>query len=100
VDVQFWLNVGGQGWAERLYQPLTNPYVLSLQWDEGDKWTDEHEVRVSSEALLRLTLGLVRRCRQKIYLGFSDLGEQGYEQRGALLEAIQRILRRLAAVGR
>lgn len=99
VDVQFWLNIGGQGWAERLYQPLTNPYVLSLQWDEGDKWTDDHEVRVSSEGLLRLTVGLVRRCRQKIYLGFSDLGEQGYEQRGALLEAIQRILRRLAAAG-
>ncbi len=97
VDYQFWLNVGGQGWAERLYQPLTNPYVLSLQWQTGEKWTDNDEVRVSAEAMQRVTLGLIRRCRKQIYLGFSELGEQGYEQRGALLEAIQRILRRLAA---
>ncbi|MBC7870273.1 MAG: hypothetical protein H7Y09_05490, partial [Chitinophagaceae bacterium] len=97
VDYQFWLNVGGQGWAERLYQPLTNPYVLSLQWETGNKWTDDDEVRVSAEAMQRVTLGLIRRCRKQIYLGFSELGEQGYEQRGALLEAIQRILRRLAA---
>ncbi|MDX1992756.1 MAG: hypothetical protein SF029_10210 [bacterium] len=101
VDYQFWLNVGGQGWAERLYQPLTNPYVLSAQWPPFGRpdpiWTDEDEVRVSAEALQRVTLGLVRRCRRQIYLGFSELGEQGYEQRGALLEAIQRILRRYAA---
>ena len=29
VDYQFWLDVGGRGWFERLYQPLTHPYVLS-----------------------------------------------------------------------
>jgi hypothetical protein len=36
---------------------------------------------------------LIRRCRRKIYLGLSELGEQGYEQQGPLLQAIQRVLR-------
>lgn len=97
VDYQFWLNVGGRGWAERLYQPLTNPYVLSRGWQQfpDRKWTDLDEQEVGAESLYRLSVGLIRRCREKIYLGFSELGEQGYEQRGALLDAIQRMLRRV-----
>lgn len=91
---QFWLSVGGSGWAERLYQPLTNPYVLSLNWTQGAVWTDAEEFAVSRESLYRLTLGLIRRCGRALYLGLSELGEQGFEQRGELLEAIQRMLRR------
>ena len=96
VDYQFWLNVGGRGWWERLYQPLTHPYVLSRHWPRKDNtvWSDSDEVEARQGALQRLILGLVRRCRYKIYLGLSELGEQGYEQKGALLHAIQRVLRR------
>ncbi len=103
VDYQFWLNVGGRGWWERLYQPLTHPYVLSRRWPyrEDDQemalWTDADEVDARQDALYRLVLGLLRRCRRRIYLGLSELGEQGYEQKGALLHAIQRVLRRLPA---
>jgi len=97
VDYQFWLNVGGRGWWERLYQPLTHPYVLSRHWppsDQEDKtWTDSDEVEAREEALQRLIQGLIRRCRRRIYLGFSDLGEQGFEQKGPLLQAFQRVLR-------
>jgi hypothetical protein len=99
VDYQFWLNVGGRGWWERLYQPLTHPYVLSRHWPpagrEDATWTDSDEVEVREEALARLTEGLIRRCRRQVYLGLSELGEQGYEQRGPLLQAIQRVLRSL-----
>lgn len=95
VDVQFWLNVGSSGWWERLYQPLTHPYVLTREWPAGAVWADEQEYYTRNETLYRLVLGLVRRCRREIYLGFSELGEQGYEQRGVLLEAIQHMLRRL-----
>jgi hypothetical protein len=97
VDYQFWLNAGGRGWWERLYQPLTHPYVLSRHWPLGEVWTDADEFETRQEALYRLTLGLIRRCRRKIYLGLSELGEQGYEQQGPLLQAIQRVLRRLPA---
>ncbi len=97
VDYQFWLNVGGRGWWERLYQPLTHPYVLSRHWPPSDAkdatWTDSDEVEAREEALQRLIQGLIHRCRRKIYLGFSDLGEQGFEQKGPLLQVFQRVLR-------
>lgn len=95
VDYQFWLNVGSPGWSQRLYQPLTHPYVLSRQWDDGTEWTDMDEYLANQETLSYLTLGLIRRCRKQIYPGFSEFGEQGYEQRGPLLMAIQNMLRRL-----
>ncbi len=99
VSYQLWLNVGGRGWSERLYQPLTHPYVLSAGWPPGSLWTDAEEYGVQRAALYRLTQGLVRRCRRRVYLAFSELGEEGYEQHGALMGAVQRMLRRLAAPG-
>jgi hypothetical protein len=35
--------------------------------------------------------GLLRRCKERIFLGMSDLGESGFEQRGPLLKAIWKI---------
>lgn len=93
VAVQFWLDVGNRGWYQRVSQPLTHPYVLSRHWEKGDLWTDADEVTVSQENLCCLVTGLLRRCRSTLYLGLSDLGEQGYEQRGALLHSFQRVLR-------
>ncbi len=92
VTAQFWLDVGSRGWSERLYQPLTHPYVLSRQWPPGKPWTDVDEINTSQESLYRLALGLVRRCRGRIYLGLSQLDEQGYEERGFLLRAFQKVL--------
>jgi hypothetical protein len=97
VDYQFWIDVGSAGWWERLNQPLTHPYVLSRRWPQGTEWTDGDEFDAEQQALYALTLGLIRRCRHKIYLGLSDLGEHGNEQRGRLLLAIQRILQNLPA---
>jgi hypothetical protein len=94
VDYQFWLNAGSPGWWERLRQPLTHPYILTRHWRHGDVWTDAREVEAQTRALHRLIQGLVRRCRVQIYLGVSDLGEQGYEQRGPLLRAMQQTLQR------
>jgi hypothetical protein len=96
VDYQFWLNVNGAGWAERILQPLTNPYVLSLHWPYGRKWTDVDETRVAQESLHRLIMGLLNRCRKGVYLTFSELSEQGYEQNGLLVQAFQKVLRSLA----
>jgi hypothetical protein len=95
VDIQFWLDIGSGGWWERLYQPLTHPYVLGRHWPQGKIWTDEDEYAAREAALGRLVMGLVRRCRKGIYLGIAELGEQGHEQRGPLLQIIQQTLRRL-----
>ena len=97
VTYQFWIDIGSRGWSERLYQPLTHPYVLSKQWTPGDKWTDEREFESRREALYQLLIGLVHRCRSGVYLGMSELGENGYENQGELLQVFNRMLRRLAA---
>jgi len=94
VEVQFWLDAGSRGWAERLYQPLTHPYVLSRRWQPGRLWTDADELEVGRAALARLVVGLLRRCKSSLYLCLTDLNEQGYEQRGPLLQALQRLIRR------
>ena len=95
VDYQFWLDIGSRGWYERLYQPLTHPYVLSRQWDGQRAWGDADEHAASQERLYRLAAGLLRRCRKQVFLGLSELGEQGYEQRGPLLWAFNQVLRQL-----
>jgi hypothetical protein len=94
VDYQFWLDVGSRGWFERLYQPLTHPYVLSRSWPQNKVWSDVDEIETNQETLYRLALGLIRRCRVGLLLGLSELNEQGYEQRGPLLHAFQRMLQR------
>jgi hypothetical protein len=92
VTVQFWLDAGSSGWYERLAQPVTHPYVLARGWEPGRLWTDAEEVEQSREALARLTSGLLRRCRERVYLGMSELGESGFENRGDLLKAFQKVL--------
>ncbi len=99
VDVQFWLDAGSRGWWERLYQPLTQPYVLSRRWPRGDVWTDSDEHEARQETLHRVIQGLLRRCRSQVYLGLSELGEHGREQKGPLLRAIQRVLARTRITG-
>lgn len=92
VAVQVWLDAGSNGWVERLSQPLTHPYVLARGWEPGQLWTDSHEVESERAALQRLVSGLLRRCRERVYLGLSNLGESGFEQRGGLLRGFQKII--------
>ena len=88
ATIQFWLDVGSGGWWERLFQPLTQPYVLSRSWERDHQWTDADDLAANQQALRRLVIGLLRRCRERVYLGLSDLGESGFEQRGPLLKVI------------
>jgi hypothetical protein len=92
VDYQFWLDIGSPSWYQRLDQPLTQPYVLSRHWPKGAVWTAEDELRASQETLERLTLGLLNRCRKKIFLGMSELDVSGYENRGLLIRIFQQVL--------
>jgi hypothetical protein len=92
VAVQFWLDPGSSGWVQRLSQPLTQPYVLSRHWESGRMWMDADEVNAETESLAHLTGGLLSRCREKLFLAIADLSETGYEQRGTLLRAFQKVL--------
>ncbi len=88
ATIQFWLDAGSGGWWERLFQPLTQPYILSRFWDRDRAWTDADDQAANQQTLARLITGLLRRCRSRVFLGLSDLGEAGFEQRGPLLKAI------------
>lgn len=91
TDYQFWLDVGSTSWWERLEQPLTHPYVLSRNYPPDQVWTDSMEMAARDDALRRLIVGLVRRCRRRVYAAIAELGEQGYEQRGPLLRVLQQL---------
>jgi hypothetical protein len=94
VDYQFWLDVGGGMWAQRLEQPLTHPYVLRRDYPPDRVWTDDMETEAEKMALYRVVIGLLRRCRKRLVMGIADLGESGFEQRGLLLHVLQQVLRR------
>jgi hypothetical protein len=100
VDYQIWLEIGSPAWWERLYQPLTHPYVLSRNWIRGNLWSDDEEYAARQDTLNVLTQGLVHRCRKGIYLGLSDLGEDGLDQRGPLLRALQAVFLANSGSGR
>jgi hypothetical protein len=94
VDVQFWLDIGSPSWYQRLNQPLTQPYVLNRHWEKGNLWNAENELKAAHRTLERLSMGLLHRCRKKIYLGMSELDVRGFENRGLLIRIFQHILQR------
>jgi len=89
VECQFWLDIGSPSWYQRLDQPLTQPYVLSRRWHQGDLWDAEDELAAAYETLERLSIGLLNRCRKKVYLAWSDVDVRGYENRGLLIRIFQ-----------
>jgi len=99
VDYQFWLDVGSYGWHERVYQPVTHPYVLNRNWPLGRYWTDMDEVEQSRESLYRLVSGLLRRCRKSVILSMSELSEAGFENEGLLVRALQTVYQSVAVEG-
>jgi hypothetical protein len=92
VRIQIWLDMSAPGWGERIYQPLTNPFVLSPNWPPTQPWNDAAETKEETAGLRRLLLGLIRRCRERIYVGLSDYGEHGMEQNGPLLGVLNQLL--------
>ena len=95
ADYQFWLNIDSQAWTRRLQQPLTQPYVLSRQWPMGQIWTEVHEQKTSREILLRVVTGLLKRCRRKVFIGYSKFDERGNEREGELRVVFDLLLRSL-----
>lgn len=94
VAVQFWLDAGSSLWWERLEQPLTHPYVLMRGYPAGAVWSDQDEYDARQQAMGRVITGLIRRATRHLYISVSNLGEQGYEQRGPLLRVLQQVAQR------
>ena len=98
VSVQFWLDAGSSLWWERLEQPLTHPYVLMRGYPAGAVWSDQDEYDARQQAMGRVITGLIRRATEHIYISVSNLGEQGYEQRGPLLRVLQQVAQRYGQI--
>jgi len=96
VKYQFWLDIGSNGWWERLNQPLTHPYVLSRHWPGGTPWQDSDEIKANQVTLARLVDGLLNRCSRHLYLYMAGMDDQGREQRNQLLQAFNLLYRRAA----
>ncbi len=92
ADYQFWLDIGSRGWYERIFQPLTNPHILNRDWEIGQLWRDTEEIALNHENLNRLSSGLIRRCRKGIYFCLTNTDERGFEQKGLLIQSLNRIL--------
>ncbi len=95
VDYQFWLNIDSPAWNRRLQQPLTQPYILSLQWPADQVWTEGDELRTSREMLYKVVSGLLKRTRKKIFIGHSKFDERGQEREGELRGVFDLLLRSL-----
>ncbi|MBW4436753.1 MAG: hypothetical protein KME04_06440 [Pleurocapsa minor GSE-CHR-MK-17-07R] len=95
VDYQFWLSADSPAWGRRLYQPLTQPYVLSQQWTAGMVWTDAMEQATAQEMLHHVITGLLKRCRKGVFFGYSQYDERGYEHLSDLRVSVDYVLRRL-----
>jgi superfamily I DNA/RNA helicase len=96
AQVQFWLDPGNPSWAERLYQPLTHPYVLSPNWPVDKPWTQLDETQHQTRTLYRIINGLLLKCKRKVYFCISKVNEQGLELKGPMLAILQDIFRTAA----
>lgn len=94
VDYQFWLDIGSLGWWERLYQPLTNPYVYQSKWKEDQVWGQENDYKVNQSVMERLIGGLLLRCNRGIYASILQTNEFGAQNIGPLLQTFQTFMKR------
>jgi len=86
---QFWLDIGSMGWWERLYQPLTHPYVFKKNWAQGSVWDEQLEYETNQRVMERLIDGLLRRCSKGLFASAVKVNEYGSENYGPLLRAFQ-----------
>ncbi len=98
VTVQFWLDAGSSNWYEGMVQPLTHPYVLSREWPTGRQWTFADAEQMNLLNMTQLMSGLLHRCRERLVLALSSLNDSGFEQRGPMLRAFQRVIEQDAAI--
>ncbi|AZR73331.1 hypothetical protein BBF96_08010 [Anoxybacter fermentans] len=89
VQYLFWLDVASENWFRSTTKELTNPYILSRDWEEEDEWTDEVDQTLRKEQLINYVQSLLSKCTDGLYLANSYLNSHGWEQEGELLEWLQ-----------
>lgn len=86
--IQIWLDCTSRRWFQQDVREIINPHVLKKSWRDGDLWTDSCNDIVSRQNGARVARALMRRCSELIIAAAANIDSQGFEQDGALLEAL------------
>ncbi len=97
VEVQFWLDAGSQGGGSASISLSPSHTFLARSWPAGKIWTDDIQYLTNQNSMSRLVDGLLCRCRHRVYFHSARVNASGYEEKGALLQASQKVLKALAA---
>lgn len=62
---QFWLDIQHPAWWKLSSQPITRPHTLRRSFT--GEWTDEIEEQIQQQEFHNMILGLLRRCKTKVY---------------------------------
>lgn len=89
VSYLFWLDVASERWLQSSTKELSNPYILSKEWQEADEWSDEVDQSIRKEQLINYIQSLLSKCTIGLYLANSYLDSRGWEQEGQLFEWLQ-----------
>lgn len=83
--IQIWLDVSSQLWCKSDVEQISNPYVFSPEWQEGDVWTDELNERFRLLKCATYSKRLIRMCPGEIVFAESQYNQDGYENEGVTL---------------
>ena len=89
VEYMFWLDAASENWFRSTTKELTNPYILSVEWQDDQEWNDEVDQQLRKEQLIDYVQSLLSKTTKGLYLANSYLNSRGWEQEGKLLEWIQ-----------
>lgn len=87
--VQIWMDAASHLWHRSDVEELSNPYVFSPVWKDGEVWTEELDEKYKILKCGVLAKRLMRRCPDMIILAESQYNQDGYENDGVLSEAIK-----------
>jgi hypothetical protein len=87
----FWLDAGSPLWLSSGSANLFASHLFLKNWN-GKPWTLADNLQVEEQRLGRILRDLTARSTEKIYLCHSELGTNGQEQTGPLLNLITAIL--------
>lgn len=81
-NIQIYTDISSNMWAPRNIKELTNTYVLRINWNIDEVYTEEIEEQNKINNLISIIKCLIRKCGEEIYCYGSEYSINGYEQQG------------------
>ncbi|MBM7855095.1 hypothetical protein JOC37_001480 [Desulfohalotomaculum tongense] len=91
VKYQFWLDIGGNQWMRGMAKELANPWVLSRRWTGHQVWDDGVDQNIRRQKLGILVRALLGKCSEGIFVAYSEINSQGWEQNGLLVDVFDSV---------